>query len=130
MKRRSILLSKKKVAACAALVASLFVLASSALGLFPSKTKPGDGIVARPLPMIFRTRDFLCQPPLGYYTRIGTSFQTIGTAFRSIGTVILPSSAHPQDIDFKGPTAIESNRALSATRYSSLQCVCRISLSR
>lgn len=66
----------------------------------------------------------------GYYTRIGTSFQTIGTAFRSIGTVILPSSAHPQDIDFKGPTAIESNRALSATRYSSFQRVCRISLSR
>lgn len=34
MKRKSIILSKKKVAACAALVVTLFVLASSGLGLF------------------------------------------------------------------------------------------------
>lgn len=37
MKRKRIILSKKKVAACAALVASLFVLVSSALGLLPSE---------------------------------------------------------------------------------------------
>lgn len=42
MKRKNGFMSKKKVAACAALVASLFVLASSALGLFPSVSSEAD----------------------------------------------------------------------------------------